>query len=354
MTSRAAAAALALLSGLVACQPVPSTAPSGTVQASSPGASTSALPPATTGSGAQLADALRDAISVDDILADLGRLDAIATANDGHRAAGRPGHEQSAELVAEGAAPPATRSASCRRCFTAFSQDAPSVPEIQGEGAPQLADIRDYKAMLLSPSGDVTAEVFALGFDPAAQPGDRNGIGCEPADWSFVPAGVIAFVQPGACRRRDVLLNAQAAGVVALVTSYPEWRPERPSPDAHRRGWPLDPRRRHHGRGGPRDLLGVAGRAAGPPRGPDDHRRRRHPQRHRRDAGRRPGARRDARRPPRLRDRWAGDQRQRHRHDGDPRDREGAQGAAPMARHGRFGSPSGRARRSACSARLRM
>ncbi len=226
MTSRAAAAALALLSGLVACQPVPSTAPSGTVQASSPGASTSALPPATTGSGAQLADALRDAISVDDILVDLGRLDAIATANDGHRAAGSPGHEQSAELVAEELRAAGYEVSLVPTQLTAFSQDAPSVLEIQGEGAPQLADIRDYKAMLLSPSGDVTAEVFALGFDPAAQPGDRNGIGCEPADWSVVPAGVIALVQPGACRRRDVLLNAQAAGVVALVTSYTEWRPD--------------------------------------------------------------------------------------------------------------------------------
>ncbi len=226
MTSRAALSALALLLGITGCQPVPSTAPSGSVGVPAPSGSTSSAQPATPGTGAGLADALRDAIAVDDIVADLGRLDAIATANGGNRAAGSPGHEQSAQLVADELRAAGYDVSLVPTQVTAFRQDAPSVLEIQGAGALQLTDVRDFKAMLLSPSDDVTADVFALSFDAAAQPGDRDGSGCDPGDWSIVPAGVIALVQPGECRRRDVVLNAQAAGVVGLVTSYAEWGPD--------------------------------------------------------------------------------------------------------------------------------
>ena len=226
MTGRAAAPGVALLVAIAACQPVPSSAPTGS-SAPSGAATAAASPiPATAGPAAALGAELRDAISGEDILADLARLDAIATANSGNRAAGSPGHDASAELVADALQAAGYEVSLEPIQVTAFRQDAPSVIEIQGGAAPELRDVRDYKAMLLSPSGDVTADLFALGFDPAAKPGDRNGLGCNPGDWSAVPAGVIALVQPGSCRRRDVVLNAQAAGVVGLITSYADWAPD--------------------------------------------------------------------------------------------------------------------------------
>jgi Zn-dependent M28 family amino/carboxypeptidase len=226
MTSRAAVALAALL-GVTACQPAPSAAPASSPAAPSAAGSTIApSAPAASAASSGLAEALRDAISVDDILADINRLDAIAAANGGNRAAGSPGHAESAELVAAELRAAGYDVTLEPTQVTAFTQDAASVLEIKGEGAPELRDVRDFKAMLLSPSGDVTAEVVALGFDPAAQPGDRNGIGCSPEDWSTVPFGSIALVQPGNCRRRDVVLNAQAAGVVALITSYADWGPD--------------------------------------------------------------------------------------------------------------------------------
>jgi aminopeptidase Y len=227
MTARAAATGLALLLAFTACQPVPSTAPTGTSSAPPAAASAgSGSAPATAGPESALADELRDAISIEDILADLARLDAIATANGGNRAAGSPGHDASAELVADELRAAGYEVSLEPVQVTAFRQDAPSVIDILGDGAPDLRDIRDFKAMLLSPSGDATADLFALGFDPAAKPGDRNGLGCDPADWSAVPEGVIALVQPGNCRRRDVILNAQAAGVIGLITSYADWAPD--------------------------------------------------------------------------------------------------------------------------------
>ncbi|HET9851439.1 MAG TPA: M28 family peptidase [Candidatus Limnocylindrales bacterium] len=225
MTRRTSAGALALLLALASCQPAPLTMPSGAPSSLGP-APTAAVGTAAPGANGALADALRDAISADDILADLGRLDAIASANGGNRATGSAGHDQSVDLVADELRAAGYDVRLDPAPLTAFRQDAPSVLEIQAPGAAALADIRDFKAMLLSPSGDVTAQLFALGFDPAAQPGARNGIGCDPAEWSSVPAGVVALVQPGGCRRRDVILNAQAAGVVGLITSYAEWTPD--------------------------------------------------------------------------------------------------------------------------------
>jgi Zn-dependent M28 family amino/carboxypeptidase len=214
---------LAALVALAGCQTAP---PRSTLPIASPPISAAPVP-GTSGSGtASLADALRDAVSTDAILSDLGRLNDIADANGGNRAAGSTGHEGSVQLVAEGLRAVGYEVSLEPVAMTAFRQDAPSVVEILAPGAPALEDVRDLKTMLLSPSGDVTASLYPVGFDPAAKPGDRNGRGCDPSDWASVPAGVIALVQPGNCRRRDAILNAQAAGVVGIITSYADWAPD--------------------------------------------------------------------------------------------------------------------------------
>lgn len=219
---------LALVFAMSACNPTSSMAPTGAAASPAPGASAVPPPPgATTAPGSGLAEALGHAISVDDILADLGELGDIAAANGGHRAAGSAGYDQAATFVAD-----QLRSAGYAVELQpvdlfAFQEDSPTIIEIVGPDAPPLQDTRDVKAMLLSPSGDVTGQVFALGFDPAAQPGDRNGTGCDSADWAGAPRGVVALVQPGRCPRRDVVVNAQTAGAMALITAYPEWTPDR-------------------------------------------------------------------------------------------------------------------------------
>ena len=223
MTGRAVAAALALLLSVAACQPVPSAAP--TAASSPPPASAigGISPPPSTGQASSgLAEALRDAISVDDIVADLGRLAEIAAANGGHRAAGSPGHEASVEFVA-GELRQAGYAVELRPIpVQAFDQQGPTAIEIPGES--RFTDIRDFKAMLFSAAGDVTGVVEAVGFDPTAKPGDRSGRGCDPADFSGVAAGSILLLSPGNCRRHDAIVNAQQAGAIAVITAYPEWR----------------------------------------------------------------------------------------------------------------------------------
>ena len=205
------------------CQPSPTqpttSGPAGLPAASPVGASTVAASPA---ARIALADDLRDAIDPDAIVADLGRLQSIAADHGGARPAGSDGHAAAAAFVADQlrAAGYAIELQPVDLPF--FRQLAPSVLQIQG-GGPAFEDIHDFKAMLFSASGEVTAPVFALGFNPGAQPGDRSGLGCNPEDWTGVPAGSIVLVQAAGCRRHDAVVEAQAAGALALVTAYPEW-----------------------------------------------------------------------------------------------------------------------------------
>lgn len=233
---RSLALALAAALVLAACRPAPSIRPSSASGA--PSGTGSASGPAPSVASAGLADALRDAIDPADILADLEQLQAIADANGGNRAAGTKGFDASAAYVADQLRAAGYEVTLQPVALSSFVQEAPSVLAIEAPGAPQLEDLRDFKAMLYSATGDVTAKVVTLGFDPAAQPGDRNGLGCNPADWASVAAGTIVLVQPGPCRRYDVVLQAQVAGALALVTAYPEWdkdhvlRPTLVVPDA--------------------------------------------------------------------------------------------------------------------------
>jgi Zn-dependent M28 family amino/carboxypeptidase len=207
--------ALALVA---ACSTTPSTAPS----TPSPVASGAHASPGASGDATgSLADALRGALSVDDIVAGLGRLQSIADANGGNRAAGTAGHDASAEFVAGELRAAGYTVERQSISVTTFSQTAPSVVEIPGGQA--FDDGRDFKAMTFSASGDAMAPVVALGWNPDALPADANGLGCSASDWTGVRPGVIALVQPGPCRRHDVAVNAQAAGVLAVITTYAAW-----------------------------------------------------------------------------------------------------------------------------------
>src|SRR6185503_2150091 len=59
----------------------------------------------------------------------------------------------------------------------------------------------------------------------------------EATDFAAFPSGAIALAPPGPCFRRNVVLNAVAAGASALVVAYPQWpkdavrRPTLLSPD---------------------------------------------------------------------------------------------------------------------------
>ena len=205
----------------------------------SPSAPADSARPSPVSTAPQLATTLRDSIDLDSLLADLDRLGLITAEHGGARPAGSDGHAAAADWVADELRRAGYEVTLDRVSLPLFAQDDPGVLEIVAPGVPGVPAFhgpRDFKAMLLSPSGEVTAPVFALDFDRDAQPGDRNGTGCEAASWTGVPAGVIVLVQPGPCRMRTIVDHAQAAGAAALVAAYAEW-----GPDQVRRPTLIDP-----------------------------------------------------------------------------------------------------------------
>lgn len=224
-------AALAFAGGLamVACQPTaPSAAPvpTGAPTTSTPTASGPGSTPAPSGvpsAAGHAGDALRDAIDADDILADMTRLQQFADDGGGARQAGSDGEKASMAFVADELRLAGLNVTLQPVDVPYFTQDAPSVLELATGGTNAFEDLRDFKAMLFSASGDLTAQLYPLGFDPTAQPGATGGLGCAPGDWAGVPAGVIVLVQPAQCRRHDVVVQAQDAGAVAIITAYPGW-----------------------------------------------------------------------------------------------------------------------------------
>jgi Zn-dependent M28 family amino/carboxypeptidase len=172
-----------------------------------------------------LAPRLRDGVQVASIMDDLGTLQRIADANGGMRAAGSSGGQASTAFVAN--AMRGLGYAVRIDTFTVplFSEVGEGTLQVVGSGQPTFVPGTDFRAMLFSPSGDLTARLVAVGFDPAAAPGARGGLGCASSDFGGQPRGAIFLIQPGPCLRRTQVDNAQQAGAAAIVVSYPEWDP---------------------------------------------------------------------------------------------------------------------------------
>jgi aminopeptidase Y len=169
------------------------------------------------------ADALRDALDVAAIAADLTRLQEVTDQQGGTRPAGTEAYRAVADFVAGELRTMGYDVRLDRVDLPVFTQTGPSTLEIVGAGAAPFEDIHDFKAMLFSPSAELTAPLYALGYNPKATPDDAAGLGCSPEDWLNVPAGAVVLMQPGKCRRRDAVLQAQAAGAVGVITAYPAW-----------------------------------------------------------------------------------------------------------------------------------
>jgi Zn-dependent M28 family amino/carboxypeptidase len=177
--------------------------------------------------GAGFAERLAGAMSVKAIVADLATLQTITDQNGGNRADGSPGYDAAASFVAQ----------TLRDLGYQVQLDTLTVPLftevgtglLKIPGAPSFAVGRDFKAMLFSGSGEVSARVEAVGFDRAANPATfterPTGKGCAAEDLPSNVKGAILLVQPGPCYRRAQVQNAQQAGALAIVIAWPQWEP---------------------------------------------------------------------------------------------------------------------------------
>ena len=174
-----------------------------------------------------LGDRLAAAVSVSAIKGDLSTLQRIADANGETRADGTPGYAASAAFVDKTLRDLGYRVQLDTLTVPLFMEAAIGGLEIAD--GPTFQTGRDFKAMLFSASGDISARVVPVGFERNADPSTfidlPSGKGCSQGELPTSVRGSILLVQPGPCFRRAQVLSAQQAGALAIVVSYPEWEP---------------------------------------------------------------------------------------------------------------------------------
>ncbi|UEM04588.1 M28 family peptidase [Skermanella rosea] len=149
-------------------------------------------------------EALRNAVTEDGLLGHLRSFQRIAEENGGNRAAGRPGHERSADHVAALLEQAGYTVRFERFEFPFFEETAPPVL-----AAPGVALERNQvRTLANSGSGDVTARVV---------PPSGSSLACEASDFQGFTRGAIALVRRGTCTFQTKVGHAAAAGAKGVV-----------------------------------------------------------------------------------------------------------------------------------------
>lgn len=177
------------------------------------GLAVSFAPPAGAATGTST-EALRAAVSADNIMDHLQALQTIADNNGGNRAAGTAGYEASLvyiedQLEAAGYDP-------VRQPFTYDRYDLASASLDRVSPNPtSYAYGQAFLDMSYSGAGDVTAPLAAVDINLAGDHASTSG--CEAGDFSGFTPGDIALVQRGTCTFRNKADNAAAAGASGVI-----------------------------------------------------------------------------------------------------------------------------------------
>ncbi|MES2480403.1 MAG: M28 family metallopeptidase [Pseudomonadota bacterium] len=149
-------------------------------------------------------DKLVECVTLEGVRAHQAALQAIANDNNGHRASGTSGYDDSvdyAQQVFEAAGYSVTRQAFQFQTFIALS------PSVLTQTAPGPATAVAHRLMEYSGSGDVTASVSTL----------SGPLGCVASDFAGFPAGNIALISRGTCTFADKATHAANAGAVGVI-----------------------------------------------------------------------------------------------------------------------------------------
>jgi hypothetical protein len=171
---------------------------------------------------------LREAVTVPGILEHENALQGIADFAGGNRLSGAPGHDASANYVAGRAADAGlqvTRQpfefdldllADYSAPILDVTAGGPARSFIPGIGGTLFSD-GDFGTMYASPSGDITAPVWAADLDLDPATAASNTSGCQAADYAGMPTGAIVLLQDGAsCSLGTKFFGAQQLGAAAI------------------------------------------------------------------------------------------------------------------------------------------
>ena len=162
---------------------------------------------------------LTDAVTPAGVLNHLEALQAVADANGGDRAAGRPGYRASVDYIVG------------QLRGAGYSPEVQAFPFAYTEENSKLIRVSPLPRTFVNeseflrnrfdtgvPEGTATGPLVNvdLVLNPSG-PANTSTSGCEATDFAGFPAGAVALVQRGTCGFNVKVLNAQAAGASAVI-----------------------------------------------------------------------------------------------------------------------------------------
>jgi Peptidase family M28/PA domain len=199
-----------------------------------------AAPTAAATGGSNDSRKLREAVTPKGILVHEAALQAIGTLSNGNRLAGTQGYDASALYVGVRAAAAGLKVSShpfeydldlladYKRPILRITSGAPRRDFNPGIAGAQSGG--DFGSMYGTQSVNITAPVWAADINlPAPAAPNGNTSGCEPEDYTGMPAGAIALVQRGTCSFAQKFTVAEASGAGGALL-FNEGQPGRTVP----------------------------------------------------------------------------------------------------------------------------
>jgi Zn-dependent M28 family amino/carboxypeptidase len=154
---------------------------------------------------------LSAAVDVRNVMDHLKELQKIADQNNGNRAAGTRGHEESANYVAQKLL---AANYDVKLETIQFLKFIKHSAAISFNGA-ALEEHKDFQIMMFSGAASTTAKLVGVDLKPGL--GNTSTSGCEMDDFKNFPQGAIAVIQRGGCIFQPKTENAQAAGASGVI-----------------------------------------------------------------------------------------------------------------------------------------
>lgn len=178
-------------------------------------------PTAATAAPTADSEAFRASVTLDGIREHLEALQDVADLNDGNRASGTSGYEDSGDYVESVLEAADYETERQYFTFDYFSVLAPTTFERVSPEPATYVEGEQFAIMSYSGSGAVTATVQAVDvIVPIGDaPANTSTSGCEDADFTAAgfEAGSIALVQRGTCTFAEKAVNAQEAGAAGVI-----------------------------------------------------------------------------------------------------------------------------------------
>lgn len=149
------------------------------------------------------------------IMTHLQKLQDIASLNNGNRASGQPGYDESVDYVRTTLERAGYQVQIQTFPFLAFYPAGPGSLSAVTPQPMQYTWEEDFTYADQTDPGTVTAPVVPV--DLALGVGNTSTSGCEAADFAGFPAGAIALIQRGACTFGQKATNAAAAGASGAI-----------------------------------------------------------------------------------------------------------------------------------------